>query len=396
MNCGFTLFDTAVGTCGIAWSEHGVTCLQLPEADRARTHERLLSMVPGGLESTPPPHVCGVITAVVRHLRGEPGDLASVDLDMSRVPPFRRRVYDTARAIPAGETLTYAAVAERMGKPGAARAVGQALARNPFALIVPCHRVVAAGGKPGGFSAGGGVTTKLGLLAIERAGAQRPAGTGGPAGAYPFDPVTAVAYLRASDPALADLIDSTGPFAMPLNEAASVFGALAEAVVYQQLSNKAAATIHRRVRALFPDSSEGLLPEQILGASDEQLRSAGLSRPKLASLRDLAHKVDAGVLPELEAIRGMDDEAVIQCLSSVRGIGRWTAQMFLMFRLGRPDVLPVDDYGIRNGFSIAFGKAALAGREEIETRGARWRPFRTVACWYLWEAVERTKRGSSA
>ncbi|WP_405390666.1 methylated-DNA--[protein]-cysteine S-methyltransferase [Streptomyces sp. NBC_01102] len=395
MNPGFALFDSAVGRCGIAWSDRGVTCVQLPEPDEEGTRARLALAAPDGVEGKPPPAVRVAVDALVRHFGGASADLGSIVLDLSAVPPFRRRVYEEARRIPAGTTLTYGLLAERVGQPGGARAVGQALARNPFALVVPCHRVVAAGGRPGGFSANGGVTTKLGLLAVERA-----AGTGGArpvdGHVFPFDPDTALAYLRGSDPGLGVLIDEVGPFAMRVNEAATVFGALAEAVVYQQLSNKAAATIFGRLRALFPETSEGLLPEQILSASEERLRSAGLSRAKAASLHDLAARVESGRLPELDAITGMADEDVVDCLAAVRGIGRWTAQMFLMFRLGRPDVLPLDDYGIRNGFSLAFGLRELAGRAEIEERGVLWRPYRTVACWYLWEAVERAKQGPSA
>ncbi|MFJ3644401.1 methylated-DNA--[protein]-cysteine S-methyltransferase [Streptomyces sp. NPDC090108] len=410
MNRGFALFDTVIGVCGIAWSERGVTCVQLPDGDRGRTVERLLRVVPGTPEGVPPAAVRGAVAGVVRQLRGEPGGLASVELDMSGVPAFGRRVYETVRAVPAGESVTYAAVAERMGRPEAARAVGRALARNPFALVVPCHRVVPAGGRTGGAGgawAGGGVTRRPGLRALESAARTAAAGgaaAGGPAAGgpgqgagygYGFDPGTAVAYLRASDPGLAAVMDRTGPFAMPLNAAASVFAALAEAIVHQQLSTKAAATIHGRLRGLFPGAG-GLSAEHVLGADDELLRSAGLSRPKVASLRDLAHRVDTGMLPEVEAIREMEDEAVVACLSSVRGIGRWTAQMFLMFRLGRPDVLPVDDLGLRHGFSIAFGGTAPAGVEEIEKRGALWRPFRSVACWYLWEALEEARRGPSS
>lgn len=404
---GFTLFDTALGRCGIAWSGHGIVCVQLPEGSAAGTRERLAGAVPDARPAEPPAPVRRAVDAITRHLRGEPADLSSVELDMTGVPEFRRRVYEAARAIPAGTTLTYGEVAERLGRPGAARAVGQALGRNPFALLVPCHRVVSAGGRPGGFSAYGGVATKLGLLAIERAGANgAPAPATGRTGltnragrtdnGFPFDPAVAVAYLRGSDPGLAGLVDEVGPFAMRLNSAASLFAALAEAIVYQQLAAKAAATIHRRVCALFPETGEGLLPELVLGASDEQLRGAGLSRPKLASLRDLAEKVVSGRIPELDAIREMEDEEVVRHLSSVRGIGRWTAEMFLMFRLGRPDVLPLDDYGIRNGFALAFGRRELPGREEIEERGALWQPYRTVASWYLWEAVERTRKGPPA
>src|SRR5262249_36569980 len=148
---------------------------------------------------------------------------------------------------------------------------------------------------------------------------------------------------------------------------------------------KAAAKIFARVQALFPRAREGgLTPRQILRASDQKLRGAGLSRAKLLSLRDLARKAVEGRLPTIAEVQGMEDEAIIERLTAVRGIGRWTAQMLLIFNLGRPDVLPVDDYGIRKGFAIAFKKRSLPSRQQLEKQGARWKPYRTVASWYLW------------
>jgi methylated-DNA-[protein]-cysteine S-methyltransferase len=164
---GFTLFDTMIGRCGIAWTDHGVVAVQLPEASAQRTRERLLERLPYAQEAQPQPVVRGAMDGIVALLRGEPCDLSTVLLDMTSVPPFHRRVYDVARSIPPGVTLAYGEVAAEAGSPGAARAVGQALRRNPFAIIVPCHRVVAAGGKVGGFSANGGITTKLRMLAAE-------------------------------------------------------------------------------------------------------------------------------------------------------------------------------------------------------------------------------------
>jgi methylated-DNA-[protein]-cysteine S-methyltransferase len=323
-------------------------------------------------------------------LRGEARDLSAIALDMDGLPSFQRRVYEAARAIPPGETLSYGEVAARLGAPGSARAVGQALGRNPFAIVVPCHRVLAAGGKAGGFSANGGVATKLRLLALEgaRAGARSPRATGN--GALGFDPEAAIAHLRAADAALARVIDAVGPFELELRKTASVFVALAEAIVYQQLTGKAAATIFGRVCALFPRGR--LTPEQILSASDRQLRGAGLSRSKVLSLRDLARRTEAGEIPGLARLRRMDDEAIVECLSEVRGIGRWTVEMLLIFRLARPDVLPADDYGVRKGFAAALKKRELPARADIEKRGARWRPYRTVASWYLWRAAERAGR----
>jgi 3-methyladenine DNA glycosylase/8-oxoguanine DNA glycosylase len=207
-----------------------------------------------------------------------------------------------------------------------------------------------------------------------------------------FDPTVAIAHLRASDPALARLIDTVGPLRMRLQQTPSVFGALAEAIVYQQLTAKAAGTIFARVCALFPAESNGPTPDRILSTSDAQLRAAGLSRPKIRALRDLARKTVAGDIPTLAEIHDMADETIIEHLTEVRGIGRWTAEMLLIFRLGRPDVLPVDDYGIRKGFAIALRKRTLPGRQELERRGARWKPYRTAASWYLWRAVELAKR----
>jgi methylated-DNA-[protein]-cysteine S-methyltransferase len=169
MSTGYALFDTAIGACAIAWSGAAIVALQLPEVDDVRTRARVLRRWPRAQEQPPPPAIGRVIDAVVALLSGAVVDLAAVVLDMERVPAFDRRVYEVARTIAPGETLTYGNIAARLGDPSAARRVGQALGRNPFAIIVPCHRVTAGGGKAGGFSATGGTATKLRLLEIERA-----------------------------------------------------------------------------------------------------------------------------------------------------------------------------------------------------------------------------------
>jgi methylated-DNA-[protein]-cysteine S-methyltransferase len=164
----YTLFETSIGLCGLAWNERGVIGFQLPEDDASRTRGRFARRFPGIFESPPTPDIQDIIADVAALLRGEARDLAGVPLDMDGVPDFDRRVYEVARSIPPGRVLTYGEVASRLGIDNA-RAIGQALGRNPFAIIVPCHRVVAAGGKLGGFSANGGATTKRRLLAIEGA-----------------------------------------------------------------------------------------------------------------------------------------------------------------------------------------------------------------------------------
>ncbi len=389
---GFTLFDTPIGRCGIAWGGRGVVGVQLPEAREGTTRARLTVRFPDARDATPPPAVRRAVEAIVALLRGEASDLATIELDLDQVPPFQRRVYEVARTIPPGTTLSYGELATRMGSQGAARAVGQALGRNPFAIVVPCHRVLAASGKLGGFSANGGITTKLRLLSIEGARTKSLPALYDGDGAFGFDVPAALEHIRASDATLARVIDAAGPFRMELQKTPSVFVALAEAIVYQQLNGRAAATIYGRVCALFPRAHEGPTARGILRTSDERLRGAGLSRAKLLSLRDLAQKTEDGEVPALAELHRMEDEAIVERLCRVRGIGRWTSEMFLMFRLGRPDVLPADDYGIRKGFAVAFRKRELPARKDLEKRGARWKPYRTVASWYLWRAAESAKK----
>ena len=209
-----------------------------------------------------------------------------------------------------------------------------------------------------------------------------------------YDAAVAIGHLRASDAVLKRTIDRIGPFALELQSTPSTFGALAEAIVYQQLNPKAAGTIFGRLCALFPGGRSYLEPDQILNTPDETLRTAGLSGAKLLALRDLARRTQEGTVPTLRQATRMEDEELIERLVEVRGIGRWTAQMFLIFRLGRPDVLPVDDYGLRRGYAVAFNKTELPGKEEIDLRGNRWAPYRSAASWYLWRAAEAAPKDS--
>jgi methylated-DNA-[protein]-cysteine S-methyltransferase len=395
----FLLFETVIGPTGLAWNEVGITALQLPEATIAETRARLVARArqegTEGTVRTAPPWVNDTIDRVRTHLEGRPQDLSGVRLDFGHLTPFSARVYRALRLVPAGRTVSYADLAHTVGSPGAARAVGRAMATNPFPIVVPCHRVLASGGKFGGFSAFGGLTTKDRLLAIEKAPVRlhtsvkaRRQHTN-----LPYDAEAAIRHLVAADPVLGRHIARVGPFALRLRQTKDVFVALAEAVVYQQLSGKAAATIFARVSALYP--SDRLEPKRVLATKDSVLRGAGLSRAKLASLRDLAQRSEAGDVPTLKALAKMDDQAIVDTLTAVRGIGRWTVEMLLMFRLGRPDVLPVADYGIRKGFARVFRSRRSRGNDDvlpspvdIARRGQRWRPYRSVASWYLWRALD--------
>ncbi len=199
-----------------------------------------------------------------------------------------------------------------------------------------------------------------------------------------YDPRVAVAQLTDADPKLADLMARVGPFAMPTREAMSPFQMLLHAIVYQQITTKAAASIHGRLVALFPGDRPG--PRRLQKLSDEDLRGAGLSRPKQRAARDLAEKALDGTVPTRRQLERMDDDAIIERLSLVRGIGQWSAEMMLIFQLGRPDVLPVTDLGVRKGFQLSHGGRALPEPKKLLRYGERWRPYRSVASWYLWQA----------
>jgi DNA-3-methyladenine glycosylase II len=171
------------------------------------------------------------------------------------------------------------------------------------------------------------------------------------------------------------------------------FDALAESIAYQQLSGKAAATIFGRVRALYP-RRKWLDPEKLLATPDETLRAAGLSRAKTAALKDLAAKTIDGTVPSGRALLRMTDDEIIERLTTVRGIGRWTVEMLLLFDLGRPDVWPVDDYGVRKGFAKTFGRRKLPTPKQLMKLGEKWRPYRSVAAWYFWRALDAPEKAN--
>jgi methylated-DNA-[protein]-cysteine S-methyltransferase len=395
-------FDTAIGRCAVAWGEAGILAVQLPEKDDASARARLLARWPAAEEGAAGGEVRRAVNAMRAHLDGRMDALDGVTLDLRGVPAFHRRVYEALRAVGPGQTVGYGELAARVGSPKAARAVGQAVGKNPFPIVVPCHRVLAAGAREGGFSAYGGVATKRNMLAIEgvtlapapaRRAPPEPARATAIATLSTVDLADAAADLSRRDPRLARIIERVGPPGIRVDAAQSTFEALAESIVYQQLTGKAAATIHGRLCALFP--RRRVRPDALLAATDDALRGAGLSRGKVLALRDLARKTLDGVVPSVRALHGLDDDAIVERLVQVRGIGRWTVEMLLIFRLGRADVLPVHDYGVRHGFKLAYGKREMPTPKDLEKHGERWRPYRTIASWYLWRAVDLEKQRRS-
>lgn len=210
----------------------------------------------------------------------------------------------------------------------------------------------------------------------------------------PFDPDEALAHLRARDPKLGALIDRVGPFRLRLDPWPSPFQSLVESIMYQQLHGKAAATIHGRVCDYFRGDPT---PQALIDTPDEILRGCGVSGNKIKALKDLAAKTLDGTVPSHAAIQKMSDADIVERLTEVRGIGPWTVEMLLIFRMGRPDILPVTDYGVRKGFALTFQRlpksrpieaSDLPKPDAITRRGERWRPFRSVASWYLWRACD--------
>jgi DNA-3-methyladenine glycosylase II len=202
-----------------------------------------------------------------------------------------------------------------------------------------------------------------------------------------LDPATcrqAVRHLRRSDPVLARILDAVGPCGYERRRGGTPFAHLLRAILYQQISGKAAASIHARLVAHV--GRPWPRPEDIQASSDADLRAVGLSRQKIVYLRDLSQKALAG-LP-LTRLARLDDDAVVEALTEVKGIGRWTAHMYLIFRLGRPDVLPVDDYGVRKAMQRAYRRRELPGPEWMRRRAEAWRPYRSLACWYLWRSLD--------
>src|SRR3984893_16980922 len=204
----------------------------------------------------------------------------------------------------------------------------------------------------------------------------------------PFDLAEAMNHLSAKDQKLAGLIAETVQFQIDMDAAQSPYEALLESIAYQSISGKAAATLFGRIKAL---GTNGLppSPSEMLKLRKRALRKAGLSGAKILAMKDLARKTIEGIEPSLEKANKMSEGELLERLVSVRGIGAWTVEMFLIFNLGRPDVLPIHDLGVKKGWSVTYGKKRMPKPKELLAFGERWRPYRTIASWYMWRAFER-------
>jgi O-6-methylguanine DNA methyltransferase len=379
----WTAFSTPLGVCGVSWTLRGINSFFLPEATGAAIETRLTDITGCTKTSSPPAWVKELIRKVKAHTKGDAQDFSEVPLSFSGISEFMLSVFQAARKIPSGTVMTYGELADLIGKPNAARAVGSALGNNPIPLLVPCHRVIASSGKLGGFSAPGGLTTKVALLECEGVYLAKPAVL-----ATLAQWRMAVSALLKQDEAFSRLVSNLEPLEFrPLlkNEPLT---ALISAIVSQQLSSKVAATILNRVNALISENGCPC-PRKLLNTPDEDLRKAGLSSMKVSFLKDLAERYLEGKLPPLEKLKRMSDEQIIREFTLIKGVGRWTTDMYLIFNLGRSDVFPTLDFGVRKAIGQLFGLPTVPEPEAIEKYGELWKPYRTVASLYLWHLLDK-------
>ena len=427
----------SVGVCFLAQGSQGL-------------HEvSLVTPTEMAADPDPPAWARTVQARLQAQLDGASDPLHDLELDLTGIPPFHQRVYHALRQVGPGSTVTYQELATRAGSPAASRAVGQAMRRNRHILIIPCHRVLGSHGALGGFSAPGGTELKARLLQLEGAlrsdarpssAAASPTGHGAgpapaartrarrpvagdatpkggtsrrqrvgssPAGSSPtrpleepplppgFDPLRpvweadglerATAWLTQQDARLGACIARLGGCELVPPSGKTLFAALCEAVIYQQLAGTAARAITLRY---CKELGGGGFPEPaaVVELGEARLRSCGLSGAKASTILAAAEAITSGEL-DLEALALQPDAEVSAALTRLRGVGPWTVQMLLMFHLGRPDVLPCGDLGVRKALAQLDELPQLPSPREVAERGSCWAPFRAVAAWYLWKSL---------
>jgi len=375
----FAVLETPLGPCALEWSDAGVQRLTFGRDAQVR-RQRLAAR--GAVEAERLPRfVRDAVGRLRRHLSGWPQDFSRVPVDLPRASPALHAVAQALRGTPAGATEEASALAARLALSEAQ--LRRLLSRNPLPVLLPGHRLLGPEGQVGAW--GGGESLQERLLGLESMAHL-------PLHSRDGQPVTprvqqVLESLRRKDPALGDVMQRVGDYRLTLRRGHSPYEALARSIVGQQISGRAAQAILLRLAAVF--GTPGVPPpESIRQAPDRQLRAAGLSAGKARAFRDLAAHALAGEVPGWAVLRRWPDERILTTLTRIHGIGRWTVQMVLMFRLGRPDVLPLGDLGIRKGYARAFGRDRLPSTRELQRRGWRWRPYRSVASWYLWRALE--------
>lgn len=370
---GRIIFPTEEGYVGLGWTSAGVCRLilgmSLDSTEKALT--RTCAHLP--LVKRSSGEAALLVRRIKAHLRGRNDDFLDIPVQYPPVGEFSGKVLRQLRKVLPGEVVTYGQLAALCGKPKAARAVGSIMGSNPVPLIIPCHRCMGKDGSLTGFSTEGGIEVKARMLFREGYVANEEYAAG-------------IAHLRKVDPVLRRIIKVAGPYRALPDKPAPAWDSLVTAIIHQQLSVKAGQTIARRVRELAPGSGFPTTA-QVLKMKHDDLRSAGLSKQKVSYVQDLAAKVNSGEL-NLKRLRKLADEEVIAELIKVRGIGRWSAQMHLIFHLGRLDVLPTGDLGLQVAAARGYGFGEYATPDELKEIGAQWAPYRSIASWYLWRGLD--------
>jgi O-6-methylguanine DNA methyltransferase len=371
---GLHVGDSPFGAVGLAWTPRGVCRLEIGHASAEAALAALQQQCPGlGLARPVPAPVKAIVRRLQAHCQGVCDPLLDIPVDLSQVSDFPRVVLRRLRKVKPGAVVTYGELAALCGRPGAARAVGRIMGANPVPVIVPCHRCLGADGSLTGFSAAGGTALKARLLHAE---------------GYVRDPEHAagLTHLQRVDRKLGRLIERVGPYLALPDKPLPPYDTLVKAIVHQQLSLKAGQTIAARVRDLTP-GAHFPTPSEMLALDPTALRACGLSNSKVSFVRDLAARVGDGRL-NLRQLHRLDDEAVVAKLTEVHGIGVWSAHMHLIFHLGRLDVLPVGDLGVRMGAARLYGLAEQPTPAELTALAEKWRPYRSLGSWYMWRALE--------
>lgn len=388
----YQAFSTALGPAAIVWRNGQVSGLLLPEASQASLRKKIAQFYSDCQIAVPPAPIARLVEQIQSYFAGKPADFKIAKLDISGCTPFCQEVYENLRKVRAGSLISYKALAEACGRPSAARAIGLAAGKNPIPLLIPCHRIVNADGRLGGFSAGGGTSLKAQMLRLEDIEVEEKPflRIKAPLLISDCDIDQALKQLSHVDADMKRLIKTAPRFNLEFNANTSIFQALLESIVYQQLTGKAAATIFRRVLDLFSGKHD-VTPLDIIRAGESELRSAGLSQNKVLAIKDLAQFAISGNLPEHAQMRLLSNSEIINRLVHIRGIGRWTIEMLLIFKLGRADVMAADDYGLRKGLAAIRGHKELPTPAELARQALAWKPYRSIASWYLWRAAENYK-----
>lgn len=387
-NTFFDTFDTPLGHFAVIKRNNKVVRVVLPElADGRVSKKKIFELFPDAISVISCPLAEKVRKYILGYCSGEIKRFNLKLLDFNECSDSDVELYKHLSKIPYGTTVSYASLGKITNK--TPRATGRAMANNRWPILLPCHRVINADGKLGIYASNKSSLTKKTLLEIEgvEVFCDVQPRIGHPLTIKNIKEEEAIKHLIALEPKFKCIVEAY-PFGLCVNNISSVFEALLEAIVFQQLSTASATKIYSKLLKVF---SGQLQPLDLLRATEYELRAAGLSRMKIAAIKDLAEFAAQGKLMNADRMQKMPDNELKFYLSRIRGIGKWTVEMMLIFRLGRSDVVSVDDYGLKKGMAILNKMSRLPFPNELYNYCQKFKPYRTFASWYLWRVAESFK-----